>query len=1113
MSEENFSREEKEYIAFISYRHKPLDMEAARLIQKKIEGYTVPKEFRQKYGKKLGKVFRDEDELTASSSLSESILEALDQSEYLIVICTPDLPQSSWCEQEIRYFLSTHDRDKLIAVLADGDPETSFPDLLKYTYDDAGNIIAESEPLAANIASPSHRIDKKALNKEIVRIYAVLLNCPFDALWQRERRARTNRLMMAFGAVFAVMAVIIGIVLNRNAEISRKNVEIQRQNVEISDKNLEITEKNDELKSRISSILVDSGLNKLAEYDVDGALEDGLSALLDDDSRSLADPRAEYLLSKAVGAYTYEEYKSRLIYEQTGAIDQIAVTEDGRYALISDTLNMVKCLELPEGKIVWEHSLYFKSEEVSTVNPPADLIILDDLNAALVKNPVRLSLLDLDTGEEKWRYEYQMQDGNHFRCLSHDKSTAVILDKEDADAETLSLILLDTASGKVLKSLPLFEEGEEPVTNHYLPWYNYAGDISDNGRYLGLMYYASDISSEDDSWSYFNNRIARYTVFDLKTGEKAYSLKREESRTNIRIFGLQMTDEGDMLAARYSHGYGHILITLIRKEELEGKDFSFDHTIGTVSGMSYDYPDYDLVLPMLVSDRHIFIASESFLYVFGRKDGEIVLRKRYGFTGKVIELAFDDREEERVYLRTAYGAVSLFDFGNEDVLLESYGVEGYDQTAVYRTASLSREAQENTGIQFLTVSGDDPGRLLTVSRVSDMNRESMSFDEDKTHFYYEQGADVFLISLDDGENVWMTVCDAETKKVLGSVSDDYFPYGAVPGMIGKDRILLGDRIYSLDGSVEELPWDTWISASRIRQVRLKDGRLLTALDGSWGNYSSFYIGETPDRDPVWIDGEVLEASKDPASSLCFFGTDIFELSSSGYVLGHGSFYDESKTGKTAEDEINEDKAFVSLNTSTGKRTVIPDGIMEPSLSVICTMGKKTPVYACTDNRGNVVFGDLEEGTVRKMNIAYDDNEILGMTLAADDEALIFLLKSGQLDIWSAANEERIASLKNELLEEYVEAYSGLYSGAFILEETFDEESGRSYLSVKQDTGSSGKLLVIDTASWTIVQEASGINAVLSCTGELVMDRSEETVFYPIYSREDIRKMAEESLNK
>ncbi|MBO4288740.1 MAG: toll/interleukin-1 receptor domain-containing protein, partial [Lachnospiraceae bacterium] len=192
--------DERSYVAFISYRHKELDREAAIRIQKKIENYIVPKEYREKVGgKKLGIVFRDEDELPASSSLSDSITYALDHTQYLIVICTPDLPQSKWCLQEVSYFLKTHDRDHVLAVLVDGTPEESFPEQLRFTYDAEGRQLAEVEPLAANIAGGNHSINKKTFSKEVVRLFAAIIGCPFDALWQRERRARTNRLIAAMG--------------------------------------------------------------------------------------------------------------------------------------------------------------------------------------------------------------------------------------------------------------------------------------------------------------------------------------------------------------------------------------------------------------------------------------------------------------------------------------------------------------------------------------------------------------------------------------------------------------------------------------------------------------------------------------------------------------------------------------------------------------------------------------------------------------------------------------------------------------------------------------------------------------------------------------------------
>ena len=64
---------ERNYKAFISYRHKPLDMETAKKLHRRIEQYVIPKELRRNGEKKLGLVFRDQDELPISNNLTENI--------------------------------------------------------------------------------------------------------------------------------------------------------------------------------------------------------------------------------------------------------------------------------------------------------------------------------------------------------------------------------------------------------------------------------------------------------------------------------------------------------------------------------------------------------------------------------------------------------------------------------------------------------------------------------------------------------------------------------------------------------------------------------------------------------------------------------------------------------------------------------------------------------------------------------------------------------------------------------------------------------------------------------------------------------------------------------
>ena len=171
--------EESSYSSFISYRHLPLDMQAARKIQKIIENYILPKEFREQFGgKKLGHVFLDSDELASTATLSDSICHALDRLEYLIAICTPDFPKSLWCESEIKYFLKTHDREKMLVVLVDGNPEQSFSPYMLHDFDEDGKPVNDFEPLAANVAGSHHTIDQKAFDKEMTRIVSCIIKVP-----------------------------------------------------------------------------------------------------------------------------------------------------------------------------------------------------------------------------------------------------------------------------------------------------------------------------------------------------------------------------------------------------------------------------------------------------------------------------------------------------------------------------------------------------------------------------------------------------------------------------------------------------------------------------------------------------------------------------------------------------------------------------------------------------------------------------------------------------------------------------------------------------------------------------------------------------------------------
>jgi len=107
------------YWAFISYSHK--DTAIADWLHEKLETYRVPKSLvgtpsrEGEVPSRIMPIFRDREELPTSSELGDNLQKSLQQSRYLIVICSPDAAQSRWVEEEVRAFKGWHGRDHVIA--------------------------------------------------------------------------------------------------------------------------------------------------------------------------------------------------------------------------------------------------------------------------------------------------------------------------------------------------------------------------------------------------------------------------------------------------------------------------------------------------------------------------------------------------------------------------------------------------------------------------------------------------------------------------------------------------------------------------------------------------------------------------------------------------------------------------------------------------------------------------------------------------------------------------------------------------------------------------------------------------------------------------------------
>ena len=240
------------YEAFISYRHKEQDMAVAKALHKQLETYRIPAYIRQKTGKKkMGKVFRDQDELPLLADLGEGIRRALEQSRWLIVVCSPDLPLSKWCLAEVDYFIGLGRQDHILTVLIAGEPEESFPTALRYING------AEREPLAADVRAESLGQTLRKIRREKLRLLAPMLGVGYDDLRRRQRERLLKQVAVVGATALTAMAGATAYVLAQNRLLANQ-VELteQQRQIAVANEAWAVQEKNEALISQ-SKFLAD----------------------------------------------------------------------------------------------------------------------------------------------------------------------------------------------------------------------------------------------------------------------------------------------------------------------------------------------------------------------------------------------------------------------------------------------------------------------------------------------------------------------------------------------------------------------------------------------------------------------------------------------------------------------------------------------------------------------------------------------------------------------------------------------------------------------------------------------------------------------------------------
>lgn len=225
------------YYAFISYRG--ADVKWAKWFVKKSDNYLLPTitpadvkagghepnrlKAEDKY---LYPVFRDRDNLR-SGKLLDQILEAIDISRKIVVLCTPAAAKSgSWMDDELEHIIASGRISQIIPLVVEGhiygieeyeaagrSIEDPFPDdcnpyvLRRYMMEhrDHAEAINYIEFVEQGIYNP---------NRAFIKCVSSIIEMPFEDLWNRfgKEQKRKKRMRRLYTMAAISIAIIVGIV-------------------------------------------------------------------------------------------------------------------------------------------------------------------------------------------------------------------------------------------------------------------------------------------------------------------------------------------------------------------------------------------------------------------------------------------------------------------------------------------------------------------------------------------------------------------------------------------------------------------------------------------------------------------------------------------------------------------------------------------------------------------------------------------------------------------------------------------------------------------------------------------------------------------------------------
>ncbi|RKM63153.1 TIR domain-containing protein [Butyrivibrio sp. XB500-5] len=798
------------YNAFISYKHAELDNKIAAMVERGLEHYHIPHKIRKKTGmKKIERIFRDTDELPITSDLSGTIAEALENADYLIVICSTNTCKSMWVEREIKLFLKNHTQDQILTVLADGEPVDVVPEILKNKEVTRVNelgieetVTIPVEPLSCDFRLPA----REAKNTELPRLAASLIGCSYNELMDRQRQYKMKRLTAIFAVIMAVTLTFVGNLIYSNKKVNdsyRASLISQSKYLaNESEKLLDNQNRIDALHLALAALPGEEMPDRPVTTEALRAITQATMAYVSNDVADItsiwnyempgtvrelnADSDNKYLeaMDQFGNIKIWDTESHKELYSYNPKHDRALVPtcfkflSDGRAIMAGG--HFITCVNVKNGKADWEQKLddYFTDEAINITSDGNIMLPMDDGSFRIFSKEDGKVIEEYKLPEE-FTSSFYIEGYVHHTCLSPD-NTKIAFTFSDKDQKT-GIGVYDITSDKVISKVTDGKFSGDILfpTNDELFLAFPEDPMNSNTRFLTMNICKTDrdtiecLDPDDLSVKWTNEFLSN----DVSYGSEFIYI---EDNNSIAYYSGDTSDIWDVATGERLHHFtvnSAIVYAFMSKDRVVPSYITLNG--GLASFTSSDPEDKDTIncMEYFTDNLDIGAVGSGCLYL-SRKNGKSITQysgNTYDKEWKAYDASPETKSLYNSYMDDNVAAV-LFD-EEESVILDLFDPNDMKYT---KRVVLAEDGSEAKSHQFLCL-GTYNGKLLlnyknNVSgdelRVYFVDYKTGEYTSEKINKYsysstniptYENGKIVYT-EMNGFDNTFISVYDIASKK-------------------------------------------------------------------------------------------------------------------------------------------------------------------------------------------------------------------------------------------------------------------------------------------------------------------------------------------------------------